>query len=134
MENGFIQQARLAQPTSGVTDSCSSSASPRNGSGYRAAPAVLADFILISGLFRRRSLSRRLTPRPCNQVVRNPIQTSHRLTFRVANALVAIITILIVLMQVNVVQTGAAVENAIINDKAFEMEDAESFRALTGTP
>ncbi len=38
------------------------------------------------------------------------------------------------LMQINIIQAGAAVEDAVINNKAFEMENAERLRVLIGTP
>lgn len=61
---------------------------------------------------------------PLNQIVVDPVEHDVR-HFAVTDALIAIIAILIMLMQINIIQAGAAVEDAVINNKAFEMENAE---------
>ena len=64
-----------------------------------------------------------------HQVLRHPIEhdIGH---LRVANQLITVIAIFIMLMQVNIVQTGPAVQDAVINDKAFEMQDAKRFTGV----
>ncbi len=59
-----------------------------------------------------------------NQIIVDPVKHDVR-HFAVSDALIAIIAVLIMLMQINIVQAGAAVEDAVIDNKAFEMENAE---------
>ena len=61
---------------------------------------------------------------PLNQIIVDPVEHDVR-PFAVTDALIAVITVLVVLMQMNIVQAGAAVEDAVIDNKAFEMENAE---------
>ena len=91
--------------------------------------AILTDVIFNFRTFWPIGPVKAVNSTPLHQVILNPVE-HHIGHFTVANALVAVITIFIVLMQVNVIQTGAAVEHAVINDKAFEMENAERFPGI----
>jgi hypothetical protein len=66
---------------------------------------------------------------PLNQIIVDPVEhdIGH---FAVANALIAVVAILIMLMQINIIQAGAAVEDAVIDNKTFEMENAERFPGI----
>ncbi len=48
----------------------------------------------------------------------------------ITHQVIAIVTVFIELMQIDVIQTCAAVEHAIINDEAFEVEYAERFAGV----
>ena len=49
---------------------------------------------------------------------------------RITDQLIAIVAVFIMLMQVNIVQAGAAVEQRIVNNKAFEMQYAQCFAGI----
>ena len=91
--------------------------------------AILADVIFDLRAFWPIGPVKAVNATPLHQVIFNPVE-HHISHFTIANALVAVVAILIVLMQVNIIQTGAAVENAVINDKTFEVEDAERFPGI----
>ena len=44
--------------------------------------------------------------------------------------MVAVVAVFIELMKVNIIQTCAAVQHAVINDEALEMENAERFTGI----
>lgn len=64
-----------------------------------------------------------------DQIMFDPVE-HHVGHFAVANALIAVIAILIVLMKINIIQAGAAVEHTVINDETFKMQYAEGFAGI----
>ena len=66
---------------------------------------------------------------PLNQIVVDPVEHDVR-HFAVTDALIAIIAILIMLMQINIIQAGAAIKDTVINDKSFKMKNAKRFTGI----
>ncbi|MNP36120.1 hypothetical protein D3C76_1294840 [compost metagenome] len=44
--------------------------------------------------------------------------------------MIAIVTVFIELMQIDIIQARAAIQHAVINNEAFEMEDTECFAGV----
>lgn len=63
------------------------------------------------------------------QVLINPGKHDVRHLF-VANKVVAIITIFIKLVQINIINAGAAVKDTVINDEPFEMQNTKRFTRI----
>src|SRR5690606_34482450 len=64
-----------------------------------------------------------------HQILFDPAQ-HHIRHLWIANKLVTVITVFIVLMQVNIIQTGAPVKHAVINNEAFIVEYAKRFTGI----
>ena len=64
-----------------------------------------------------------------NQVFINPVEhdVSH---LRIADQMVAIVAVFIELMEIHIIQAGAAIKDAVINDKSFKMKNAKRFTGI----
>ncbi|VTM87712.1 Uncharacterised protein [Raoultella ornithinolytica] len=130
MEDGFIQQARFAQ---------ADQRRDRQPIVIRIARemiaavtqflAVLADIVFDFRAFRAIGAVETVYAAAFNQIVFDPIE-HHIGHFAIANTLIAVVTILIMLMQIDIVQACAAVQDAIIDNKTFEVQHAEGFPGI----
>jgi hypothetical protein len=64
-----------------------------------------------------------------HKVFINPVEHDVR-HLRIADKMIAVVTVLIELMKIDIIQTGAAVQHAVINDKSFEMQHAQRFAGI----
>ena len=64
-----------------------------------------------------------------NQIFINPVEhdIGH---LRITDQMVAVIAIFIELMKVDIIEAGAAVKHAVINDEPLEMKNAERFTGI----
>lgn len=64
-----------------------------------------------------------------NGVFINPVEhdVGH---LRIADQMVAIVTVFIELMEIHIIQAGTAIKDAVINDKSFKMKNAKRFTGI----